>query len=508
MPDFATLPQRVRATGVRGYRLLFSPDGRTLSFYNDGKMSTIKIPGRMKPENLFGSDVRILAWLKEGKEDRFLGSIDGKPSVGEKKYDFDVYQTTDVQDYQELAFLTDWAALRDGFCDPNVHGADWPAAREKYRLAARYAPCWNAFAFVVRMMHGELDASHLGFRAKGVSKDRWASSPWDRGWRIFTVHLGARFDRSYEGEGWRVRDVVKRSSADRGEEGLLPGDVVVTVDGRRVMPDMDYAEVMNGPLPHKYRLKVRRGSSSTLLEREVDGTAFWRIRRLMRDAEVERARAAVRERGDFGYIAIDAMKSGDADSFTDEVFAECFDRKGLIVDVRFNTGGSTADRLIDILCGNRHVRALWRGVESEGYLMERYRRPVVANLPVVVIANERTFSNGEEFSHAMRTLGRGKIVGMRTAGEVIATRDFNILDYGVTRLPHVGTFLMDGTDMEGNGAKPDVEVPLTPADIAAGRDPQLQAAIDLLAEEVERRAQPPPLRYSSSAGTVDASIKN
>ncbi len=497
-PDFSTLPERVRSTGVKGLRLMFAPEGRRLSFANAGKLWTIEIPNRMNGEKMLDRDAKLVAWLKDGKHDKLLGSIGRRPSVGDKSYSFDVFQTIDIHDYQELAFLTDWAMLRDGFCDPAMHGADWPAVREKFRLAARYAPSWDGFARVVRMMHGEMDASHLGFSAEGVSWDRWAKPPWDRGWTLFTVHLGVRFDRSYKGEGWRVRDVVPRSDADHGENGVLVGDIVVSIDGRRVMPDMDYAEVMNGPLPHRYRLKIRRGGSDDLLEREVDGTAFWRIRRLMRDAEVAKARAKARAKGDFGYIAIDGMKGGDADSFADEVFAECFGRKGLVVDVRFNTGGYAADRLIDILCANRHERTLRRGMKSEGFLMERYSRPVVADIPVVVLANEHTFSNGEEFSNAMRTLGRGKIVGMETAGEVIATTDRNVLDYGVMRLPWIGTFMPNGTDMDGRGVKPDIEVPITPADVVAGRDPQLDAALETLAAEVSGRPAPPPLRFSGN----------
>ncbi|MBQ8113108.1 MAG: PD40 domain-containing protein [Kiritimatiellae bacterium] len=496
-PDFATLPDRVRSTGIKGYRLLFAPDGRTLSFYyyGDKKLWTIKIPGRMKSEKLLDKDAKLIAWLKDGDNDKLLGSIDNRPSVGDKTFDFDVYKTIDVQDYQELAFLAAWANVRDGFCDANLHGADWPMVRDKYRLAARNAPCWNSFSRIIWMMNGEIDASHLGFYANDATKSRWSNFPWDRGWRIFTNHLGVRFDRSYKGEGWRVRDVVPRSPADMGTAGLLPGDVVMSIDGRKVEPGMDYADVMTGPLPHEYRLQVRRKGKEGLLDRKIKSITFERARRLLRAADVEAARATARGKGNFGYIAIDAMDTESADSFTDQVFAECFGKDGLVIDVRYNYGGRTADRLIDILCGNRHERILWRGSDREGYLLDRYSRPVIADLPVVVLANERSQSNAEEFAHAMQTLKRAKVVGVETSGEVIATIDVNLFDYGVVRRPHIGSFLPDGSDMEGKGAKPDVEVDLTPADIAAGRDPQLAAALDVLAAEVKARPAPPPLRY-------------
>jgi tricorn protease len=115
-----------------------------------------------------------------------------------------------------------------------------------------------------------------------------------------------------------------------------------------------------------------------------------------------------------------------------------------------------------------------------------------------VLANERSQSNAEEFTHAMKTLGRAKVVGTETAGDVIGTFDLNLLDYGVMRRPRIGFFRPDGTDMECHGAKPDIEVETTPADIAAGRDPQLEVAVDALAKEAAARkaAPPPPLKFA------------
>lgn len=497
-PDFATLPDRVRDTGACGGNLFFSHDGRTLSFTSDSKTWIIKVPGNLVPEKLFEKSGTVISWTKEGNEDRVLRMVNKLPAKGDKTFAFNAYQTTDVQDYQELAFLLGWANVRDGFCDPAVHGANWPAVREKFRLAARYAPSWSVFARVMRSMYGEADSSHFGFWSNESSDREWARPPWRRGWKVFTVHLGARFDSSYKGEGWLVRDVIPRSNADRGEEGLLAGDVVLSVDGRKVSSDMDYTEVMNGSLPHTYRLVVRRPGMEGAIEREIEGSSFGVARQLLRDAEIAKAREFVRSRGNFGYLAVDAMNDDSASRFADDVFAECFGKDGVIVDVRFNSGGRTADRLIDILCGNLHARTLTRGMKQEGYLMDRYGRPVIAMLPVVVLANQRSESNAEEFTHAMKTLGRAKVVGMETAGAVIGTVECPLLDLGTSRRPHTAFFLPDGTDMEGNGAKPDIEVDLTPADIAAGRDPQLEAATaELSSEAAAKKAAPrPSLRFA------------
>ena len=491
------LAERVRNLRMRGEDPFFSPDGRTLGWNWGGKTWKAKLTDE-KDTEMFGKGILVKSWTKSGGdkkdgEELMLGVLDGLPTKGDKTFGFTVFQTIDVADWQELAFLMAWADVRDGFCDPAVHGADWPAIREKYRLAARHAPAWSVFARLMEMTYGEIDGSHFGFWASDATRARWLTKASPSNWNPITAHLGARFDPDWRGEGWRVRDVIPDSPCDRGKEGLLAGDVVLSVDGKPVSPGMDYAEAMTAPLPHKFTLSVQRAGETNALVREIEGTNFTKARQLLRAAEVKEARKRVAEKGNFGYLAIDAMRDDTADAFTDAVFAECFGKDGVVIDVRFNTGGHTADRLIDILCGRRHVRTLYRGVEDEGYIISRFGRPVITSLPVVVLANERSQSNAEEFTHAMKTLGRAKVVGTETAGDVIGTFDLNLLDYGVMRRPRIGFFLPDGTDLELHGAKPDIEVETTPADIAAGRDPQLDAAVSALAEEAAaRKAAPPP----------------
>lgn len=494
------LAERVHGLPMRGEDVFFAPDGRTLGWLWGSKTWKMKLL-EAKDSEMFGKKILGLTWTKkdDGKkgDETLLGSLDGLPTRKDKTFGITVYQTIDVADWQELSFLIAWADIRDGFCDPAIHGTDWQAVREKFRLAARNAPSWSVFAHVIDMMYGEIDGSHFGFWANDTTRSRWLPKASADNWKPITAHLGARFDPGWDGEGWRVRDVIPDSPSDRGKEGLLAGDVVLTIDGKPVSQGMDYAEAMTVPMPHKFTLSVRRDGETNSIVREVEGINFTKARQLLRAAEIVDARRHVGEKGNFGYLAIDAMRDSLADEFTDAVFAECFGKDGVVIDVRFNTGGHTADRLIDILCGSRHVRTLYRGVDEEGYIISRFGRPVITSLPVVVLANERSQSNAEEFSHAMKTLGRAKVVGTETAGDVIGTTELNLLDYGVIRRPRIGFFLPDGTDMEGHGAEPDIAVGMTPADIAAGRDPQLDAALEALAEEVAvRKAEPaPPLRF-------------
>ena len=112
-----------------------------------------------------------------------------------------------------------------------------------------------------------------------------------------------------------------------------------------------------------------------------------------------------------------------------------------------------------------------------GYPVTRLVRPSWTR-PIAVICNQNSFSNAEIISHAFKTLGRGTLVGQETYGAVISTGGTRLIDGTFVRLPFRGRYLLDGTDMENNGAVPDIIVPQTPQDESSGEDAQLRAAVE------------------------------
>lgn len=120
--------------------------------------------------------------------------------------------------------------------------------------------------------------------------------------------------------------------------------------------------------------------------------------------------------------------------------------------------------------------------------------------PIVVLCNQNSFSNAEIFSHAIKTLNRGKLVGVPTAGGVISTGAAMIMDAGMLRLPTRGWFLInDGEDMELNGAVPDYVIWPEPSYVKSGDDPQIDKAVEVLTGDVQAwKTRPqPPLRKAS-----------
>lgn len=490
--DFTDLSERVRTVRIGAFSPFFKWDSRTIAFGSaSGQTDTIRIPDRMKPERLFSCTGTPRAWVEKG--DRVLWIVDRLPAHGERKFGFSVYQNTNYEDYQELAFRTAWARIRDTYYDPGVHGADWPGIGYRFIEPVRHASSYSVFIRIMNMVLGELDSSHLGFYADDSSRREWARKTQSPGWTEATAHLGLRFERDDAPDGWVVRDVIPGGPADRRGFNMNPGDVVTAIDGTKVGGGVDPTTVLNGPEKRKVRVTFRRSATGAIDTVVVPSCSFTEARKLIGREELRAKRRSVHELsgGKFGYLNIDAMNWESFWTFQHDVFSEGYGRDGLIIDVRHNYGGFTADQMLQILLGGDHSRAVTRTCGA-GYLFGYWGRPVWSK-PIVVLCNEYTGSNGEIFSHAIKTLKRGKLVGRETGGGVIGTYDKPLLDLGSFRDARYGWFVLDGTDMEHHGAKPDVEVDDLPADIDAGVDRQLEKAIDVLSDEVDswQRSHPP-----------------
>ncbi len=474
---FDGLFDRIRCTGASGTAPFFSHDSRTLAYGNGSTTYTLHVPDRMTGEKLSSRRGRNARWY--AKDNRLAWTVDNKPAHKDTVFNLSVYREDDLSDYRELAFRTAWAKLRDGFYDRGMHGVDWKAVRDRYLPAARHASSHSVFTRVVNLMTGELNASHVGFWSSNTSDREWVRPPKPHNWAAVTGHLGVRFAPDM----FRVAAVIPGSPA---EGKLHVGDVVESVDGRRLDKGTRLEPLLNLPEGKQVQLVVKGREADPVY---LKLATYEQVRDLIAEEEVKavRARIDASTGGRVGYLAVRKMKPKNYQMFEEDVYSRCWGKDALVIDLRGNTGGHTADWLLSVICGGDHARAVTPGGKA-GYLFGYWNRPVFSK-PVAVVVDERVFSNGEMFAHAVKTLRRGPLVGRRTAGGVIATTDVNLLDYGTFRVPGHGWFLFDGSDMENNGAKPDVEVDLTPADEEAGRDPQLDAAVQAMLDAL---ASPPP----------------
>lgn len=366
------------------------------------------------------------------------------------------------------------------FYHPTMKGLDWPALTERYLALATRARVDDEFDWVANRMLGELNASHLGVRSPT------SASPVRRP----QGRLGIR-TRPVEG-GFEVLEVIGRSPAAIAPRPLQSGDVVVAIDFEPFGVGDTVESHLAGKVGKETVVSVRRpvaeGGEPLALDLLFTPISSGEMSNVHYDAETERNARLVEEwsEGRLGYIHVRGMNQPSLDDFERDLYAAAEGRRGLLIDVRNNGGGSTADLLLASIMVQPHAYTIARGGDPnwrDGYpqdrlFIQRY------TLPINMLCNEKSFSNAEIVSHAFKTLKRGTLVGQQTYGGVISTGGTSLVDGTTVRLPFRGWYLLDGTDMENNGAMPDLVVPQTPEDESAGNDAQLKAAVEDLLRRI------------------------
>lgn len=295
-----------------------------------------------------------------------------------------------------------------------------------------------------------------------------------------------------------MRDVLRGTPAAQAARRLEPGERVLAIDGQPLTETTDVDGLLTGDPEREVELRVAAldGRERSVRLRPI---AYATARAQLYEEHLARGRARVEELsgGRLGYLHVRGMNWSSFQRFEEDLYRVGHGKDGLVIDVRGNGGGFTADHLLTCLTQPRHATTIPRA-GPPGYPNDRL---VYApwSRPVVVLIDEESFSNAEIFAHAIRTLKRGRLVGTPTAGGVISTGSTSVMGVASLRLPFRGWFLPDGTDQERNGCVPDLTVASLPGELPRGVDRPLEEAVRLLAEDVaawKARPQAPP-RYAS-----------
>ncbi len=476
---------RISIPNVDEAGLMWSPDSKKLAFSAtiDGKewLYTVAIPDDPKPVLLVAGSGSRGRWLEEG--DQIVRLQRGTPTAIVKRkpkaYTFAVQHRIDLKARNAALFDLTWRTMKEYWYDDRMNNRDWDSMRLKYRAAAAASLTDRELNTVVALMLGELNGSHLGFRSN--ANPRWRKP----GWTDVTAHFGAIFDPGFRGPGLRVKAVIKGSPASFAASRLHVGDVILTIDGQSVSLRKNLGRALLGKPQRNMRLSVVDAAGKT---REVllRPTTFPAIRRLLYEQWLEDNRKKVDElsQGTLGYLHVRGMSWPSFERFEAELYKVGHGKQGLVIDVRNNGGGFTADHLLTCLTQPQHAITVSRG-GGAGYPQGRmvYAR---WSKPIVVLCNQNSFSNAEIFAHAIKTLKRGRLVGVRTAGGVISTGGTRLMGVAFLRLPFRGWFVKGtGQDMELNGAEPDFTIWPQPGEMPAGIDRQLKKAVGVLLEDVE-----------------------
>ena len=474
--------REVSTKGIEPTRVIWHPDSSQVWFQSrnasndsvysvgiDGEGMKTVFKGRGIPVR-FAADGGLL--LRSNRVPR----IRNNDATVSYRIDLTVERPRD--EVSRLAFRRIWRTLGERFHDPRMNGRDWEALLRRYEPAAAEARTSRQFDMVVARLMGELNASHLAFHRKPWPGEQQAvtSEP-------ATAHSGIVFDdRNPDPSApLRVRRVLAGSPVALVGDPPLAGETVVRIAGLKVTNGTPLHELLNGREDSVIPVTLRNAQGK---ERVVEARAisYHRARLLDARAEVETAAETVtRKSPGTAYISIRDMSRKSLETLELAVHRMADDSQRLILDLRDNSGGREADRMLSIFTQVLHSHTLPRG-GPKGYPMDRMRAPVW-DKPLAVICNEVSFSNSEIFCHAVKHTGRAPLVGTRTAGGVISAVTVTIPDAGVLQVPFRSWFLTKtGENLDLNGALADHPVDLGPAEEDNASDPQLLRAIEVVEE--------------------------
>ena len=374
-----------------------------------------------------------------------------------------------------------WLMHRELFFDPEMRGLDWAEILQKYLPLAERVTDRHELNDVLGQMIGELNALHSQVRGGDVPSDPEAPAPSILGAAFTQTNSGVAISRIYHHD----REVPSRAPplAQAGVNAA-DGDVIAEINGVEVSTMVDLNRALRNQAGKQVLLGLVRGRES--VETVVVPSAAGQDSQFRYNDWVHRNRSKVESAGaDLGYVHLRAMGGRDAGEFAREFYASG-NKKGFIIDVRRNNGGNIDSWIIERLL--RKAWAFWSYRSDEPYVnMQNAFRG-----HLVVLADERTYSDGETFTAAIKALDIAPVIGKRTAGAGVWLTGRNRLsDGGIARVAEFPVFALDGSwIVEGHGVSPTIEVDNLPHETYMGRDAQLEAGIDYLLRKLEEEPVP------------------
>jgi carboxyl-terminal processing protease len=363
-----------------------------------------------------------------------------------------------------------WEIVRDEYLYPDYNTADWERIGQEYRARVQASLDDETFWAAMDEMLFELNDGHSVFLspAEAAEEDQMRAGTLDYvGIGVYTAALP---EKGYS----VVLLVLPESPAARA--GLRPHDRVLAVDGLPACCDAagnDYLHRLLGPEGSGVELRVQTPGASP---RTMEVTRT----RVQGPLPVEARRLA----GDVGYVLIPTLWDETVIERVRRALEELAaggDLAGLILDNRVNSGGSDT--------ALQGLLALFADGELGHFVGRRWEEPLRVEgvdvggsqrVPLVILVGTETASFAEVFSGLLREVGRARIVGRTTPGNVEIVYGYDFEDGSRAWIAQETFCPPSGTDWEQTGIVPDVEIPLDWDEFTVEDDPQLEAALALL----------------------------
>lgn len=365
----------------------------------------------------------------------------------------------------EQMFREVWANLDENYYNENFNGVDWEAICERY---AGYLPYLHSRTDLRRLLHdmlGELNTSHYGFYSSGSEERNYYNS--------YTAETGLVF---YKNKPYTIKKVLPESPAAYDSVNLKTGDQLIAVNHQPVNKSVSRARYFTFPdRPNELSMTFLRGTKKIVVK--VHPEPYQALKdQLYNNWIAQNAKMVTKKsKGRIGYVYMKNMSAHALYKFKLDMVSDSVNRAGLILDLRYNTGGNVHDKVLQFLSQRPYLQWKYRGGK-----MSPQPDFAPAAKPIVLLVNQQTLSDGEMTAAGFKALDLGTVVGTDTYGWIIFTSSKSLVDGSHYRLPSWGCYTLSGNNLEKTGVTPDIYIDNTFTDRLAGKDPQLNKAISII----------------------------
>jgi len=379
-----------------------------------------------------------------------------------------------------------WRIERSYFYDPNLHGVNSADGEKEYEKYLESLATRSDLNYIFKELLSEFTVGHMRGGGGNIPQPKTLQGGL-LGADYEIANGRYRFSRIYSGESWNPQ---LRSPLVQPGINVSPGDYLLAVNGQDLTGKDDVSRLLEGT--SEKRVVLRIGSDpSGANSREITVVPIANEQQLRHQAWIEGNRRKVDQMsgGKLAYVYMPDTAQGGLTNFNRYYFAQV-DKQGAVIDERFNRGGQVADYVIEVM--NRPLQGWWS--PRYGAI---YRTPAAAIFgPKVMVINEMAGSGGDAMPWMFRHNNLGTLVGKRTWGGLVGVSQYpTLMDGGSVTAPNFGFFSPSGDwDVENHGVAPDVEIDMDPKSVHEGRDPQLERAVAIAMQQMDKNPAPAPKR--------------
>ena len=371
---------------------------------------------------------------------------------------------------REAMFNHVWIRINAIFYEPTFHGIDWNKMKKEY---SKYLPhIGNAYEFseMLSEMLGELNVSHSGAGFRGG----YVSNP------DATASLGIFMNYNHKDDGILIDEIIKGGPLDKAKFTISAGMIIKKIDGVTVDKNEDIAKYLNRKVGDFTLLEIYDPKSKNTNSITVKPISLGAENRLLYDrwVKINEKEVAKESNGQLGYVHIPGMSDGPYRSIYQDMMGKYFDKKGVIVDTRFNSGGDLVADLAMFFTGEPFITYATAVKVVGGEPTSRWTKPTLT------MFNESNYSDGHCYAQGYTDLKIGKTVGMPVPGTCSFAGWEGLPNGGYWGVVPVSAKNKAGEWMENNQTEPTIKVKNMPGKIDNGIDQQLLRSIRELLKDV------------------------